>query len=113
MKLTNTKDKFFGGTKMYTPEVEKKVEEGLLATYIAKNPDFEKACSSGNGQLIMSIVDTEMEKNNLYTKGSKKLREMINMLLKGRTKVSTMVGSNVMFLVWNSRMSGIGLAVQK
>ena len=112
MKLTNTKDKFFGGTKMYTPEVEKKVEDRLLATHIAENPEFEKACLAGDGKTIMSIVDLEMEKNDLYTKGSKKLKESIIRMLNGRTKVSTSVGSNVMFLVWNSRMSGIGLAVQ-
>ena len=97
---------------MYTPEVEKKVEDRLLATHITENPDFTKACLAGDGQLIMSIVDNEMEKNNLYTKGSKKLREMINMMLKGKMKVSTTVGTNIMYFVYNSRLSGIGLGVQ-
>lgn len=97
---------------MYTPEVEKKVEDRLLATHVANNAEFEKACLAGDGKTIMSIVDAEMEKNDLYTKGSKKLKESIARMLNGRTKVSASVGSNIMFLVWNSRMSGIGLAVQ-
>ena len=112
MKLTNTKDKFFGGTKMYTPEVEKKVENSLLATHITENPEFNNACFAGNGQLIMSIVDNEMEKNDLHTKGAEKLRADIIRMLQGRTKVPMTVGTNIMRFVYNSRLSGIGLGVQ-
>ena len=97
---------------MYTPEVEKKVEDSLLATHITKNPEFNNACYAGDGRLIMSIVDAEMEKHNLYTKGSKKLRADIIRMLQGRTKVSMTVGTNVMRFVYNSRLSGIGLGVQ-
>ena len=84
----------------------------MLATHITDNTEFEGACLSGNGFLIMNIVDHEMEKNNLYTKGSKKLREDIFRMLQGRTQVSKYVGQNVLFFVWNSRLSGIGLAVK-
>jgi hypothetical protein len=96
---------------MYTKKLEAKIEDRLLATHIADNTDFESACLTGNGLLIMDIVDHEMEKNNLYTKGSKKLREDILRMLQGRSRVSSNVGQRVLFFVWNSRLSGIGLAV--
>ena len=96
---------------MYTKKLEAKIEDRLLATHIADNADFESACLTGNGLLIMDIVDHEMEKNNLYTKGSKKLREDILRMLQGRSSVSKYVGQNILFFVWNSRLSGIGLAV--
>ena len=96
---------------MYTPEVEKKVESRLLAAYIADNVNFEKACMSGNSSLIMSIVTDEMEKNNLYTKGSKKLHDDIVRMINGKAKISQSVGSNILFFVWNSRMSGTGYGV--
>lgn len=96
---------------MYTKNLTEKIEDRLLATHIADNTDFEGACLSGNGLLIMDIVDHEMEKNNLYTKGSKKLREDILRMLQGRTSVPKYVGQKVLFFVWNSRLSGIGLAV--
>ena len=97
---------------MYTKKLCEKIEDRLLATHITDNADFEGACLSGNGLLIMDIVDREMEKNNLYTKGSKKLREDILRMLQGRTNVSSAVGQRVLMFVWNSRLSGIGLAVK-
>ena len=97
---------------MYTKELSAKIEDKLLATHIADNPDFEGACLSGNGLLIMDIVAAEMEKNNLYTKGSKKLQDDITRMLQGRAKVPNYVGQNVLMFVWNSRLAGIGLAVK-
>ena len=96
---------------MYTKNLSEKIEDRLLATHVADNAEFENACLSGDGQMIMDIVDHEMEKNDLYTKGSKKLREDILRMLKGQSRVSKYVGQNVLFFVWNSRLSGIGLAV--
>lgn len=96
---------------MYNKKLSEKIEDRLLATHIADNSDFEGACLSGDGRMIMDIVDHEMEKNNLYTKGSKKLREDILRMLQGQTRVSTFVGQRVLMFVWNSRLSGIGLAV--
>ena len=96
---------------MYTPEVEKKVEDRLLATHITLNPEFEPACYAGNGQLIMSIVEAEMEKNDLHTKGAEKLRADILRMLQGRTKVSLTVGLNINKFVWSSRLAGSGYAV--
>ena len=96
---------------MYTKELSAKIEDRLLATHIADNPDFEGACLSGNSQQIMAIVEAEMEKNNLYTKGSKKLRDDIYSKLQGKTIVSKYVGQNILLFVWNSRLSGIGLSV--
>ena len=97
---------------MYTKELQAKIEDRLLATHIADNPEFEGACLSGNSSLIMDIVDREMKKHDLYTKGSKKLRADIVRMLNGKERVSTYVGQNVMMFVWNSRLSGIGLAVK-
>jgi hypothetical protein len=96
---------------MYTKKLEAKIEDRLLATHISDNPDFEGACLSGNGLVIMEIVEAEMKKNNLYTKGSKKLQEDIIRMLQGRSSVSKHVGQNILMFVWNSRLSGIGLAV--
>jgi hypothetical protein len=52
-----------------------------------------------------------MEKNNLYTKGSKKLQADIARMLQGKERVPSYVGQNILMFVWNSRLSGIGLAV--
>ena len=92
-------------------ELSPKIENRLLATHVADNPEFENACLTGDAEKIMSIVDYEMEKNNLHTKGSKKLRNDIFVKTKGQLKVSVNTGKNILFFVWNSRLSGIGLAV--
>ena len=97
---------------MYTKELSEKIEDKLLATHIADNPEFEGACMSGNGLMIMEIIEAEMKKNNLYTKGSKKLQSDIIRMLKGQTRVPTYIGRNILMFVWNSRLSGIGLAVK-
>ena len=52
-----------------------------------------------------------MKKNDLYTNGSKKLKADIIRMLKGQSRVSESVGQNILFFVYNSRLSGIGLAV--
>lgn len=96
---------------MYSPATEKKVEDRLLATHVSNNPNFEPACLSGDGLQIMDIVKAEMEKNKLFTKGSQKLQADILRMLQGRSKVSPSVGQNILMFVWNSRMSGIGYAV--
>lgn len=89
----------------------KKIEDRLLATHVSNNKDFESACLSGNAGQIISIVNAEMQKNNLFTKGSEKLKADILKMLQGKEKVSYTVGANVLYFVWNSRMSGIGLGV--
>ena len=96
---------------MYTKNLSEKIEDRLLATHIADNVGFTDACMSGNGLLIMDIVEAEMEKNNLYTKGSEKLKNDILRMLHGRAKVSSYVGQNILMFVWNSRLNGIGLGV--
>lgn len=97
---------------MYTKKLEAKIEDRLLATHVADNPNFEAACTSGNGAMIMEIVAAEMEKNNLYTKGAKKLQADIVRMLQGKEVVSKYIGQNILMFVWNSRLSGIGLAVK-
>ena len=89
-----------------------KIENRLLATHISSNKDFESACMIGDAAKIRSIVEAEMEKNNLYTKGSKKLQADISNMLQGKDKVPAWQGQNVLMFVWNSRLSGIGLAVK-
>jgi hypothetical protein len=98
---------------MYTKEVEKKVEDRLLATHLSTNPDFEPACYAGDGQKIMSIIETEMSKNNLFTKGSMKLKADIIRMLQGRTKVSYYVGQEIVKFVWYARLAGSGNPVIK
>ena len=96
---------------MYTKNLSEKIEDRLLATHIADNPDFEEACFSGNAAQIMAIVEAEMEKNHLYTAGSKKLQTDILRMLSGKDRVPAYVGQNILMFVWNSRLSGIGLVV--
>jgi hypothetical protein len=52
-----------------------------------------------------------MENNKLFTTGSKKLRDDIFRMTQGKDKVSTQVGSRIMYFVWNARLSGTGFAV--
>jgi len=98
---------------MYGKETEKKIEERLLATHISANTEFEKACYAGDSQKIMSIVETEMEKNNLFTKGSQKLKTDILNMLQGKIKVPSWQGQQILMFVWNSRLAGCGYAVTK
>lgn len=97
---------------MYTKNLSEKIEDRLLATHVSDNPEFENACLSGNGFQIMEIVEAEMKKNNLYTKGSKKLQADIIRMLEGKSTVSKYIGQNVLFFVYNSRLAGIGLAIK-
>lgn len=83
-----------------------KVEDCLLATHIADNPNFETACATNDKETIMAIVNHEMEEHDLHTKGSQKLREDIFRML--NRKKSCM---DVLYFVWNSRLSGTGYAV--
>lgn len=89
----------------------KNIEDRLLATHISNNSEFEDACNSGESLRILAIVEAEMEEHKLFTPGAKKLRADILRMLQGRYKVSTYVGQNILMFVWNSRLSGIGLAV--
>ena len=96
---------------MYTKNLCDKIEDQLLATHISENPDFEGACMSGDGLMIMDIIESEMKKNDLYTKGSKKLQADIIRMLQGQSRVSTQIGQRVLFFVYNSRLAGTGFAV--
>jgi hypothetical protein len=87
------------------------VEDRLLATYISNNPSFEEACLSGNVSKILQIANQEMEINHLHTPGAIKLYNDIRALTKGKIQVSPKVGENILFFVWNSRLSGTGFAV--
>ena len=88
-----------------------KNENRLLATHISNNSEFESACLTGDAEKIRNIVLEEMDKAKLHTKGSNKLRDDIFKMLQGKDKVSTYIGNNVLAFVWNSRLSGTGLAV--
>lgn len=98
---------------MYTKEVEKKVEDRLLATHLTENEVFKKACFAGDGQQMMTIIETEMNKNNLFTKGSMKLKADIIRMLQGRTSVPSYIGQNILRFVYNARLSGTGHGVLK
>jgi hypothetical protein len=83
-----------------------KIEDQLLATHISNNPDFEAACLTGDADKIIQIVNTEMEKNNLHTKGSNKLKSDIIRMLNAKKHFA-----QILMFVWNSRLSGTGNAV--
>lgn len=86
-------------------------EDSLLATHIAANPEFEEACMNGDGAKIMSIVNFEMEDNEMFTPGAEKLRADIQRMTKGKDKIPVIVGQNILFFVWNSQLAGTGHAV--
>lgn len=88
-----------------------KIEDKLLATHVSENQEFEIACLTGDATKIMCIIDFEIEKHDLHTKGAKKLHDDVFRMTRGQSKVSAKIGENILFFVWNSRMSGIGLAV--
>lgn len=83
-----------------------KIEDQLLATHISNNPDFEAACLTGDADKIIQIVNTEMAKNNLHTKGSNKLKSDIIRMLNAKKHFA-----QILMFVWNSRLSGTGDAV--
>lgn len=91
--------------------VTMKIEDSLLATHISNNKEFESACLSGDATKIMSIINSEMDKHNLFTKGAKKLRDDIFRMTRGKAKIPVHIGQNILFFAWNSRLSGTGLAV--
>lgn len=88
-----------------------KNSDRLLATHIANNKEFENACYAGDSHQIVSIIEAEMQKNKLFTKGSEKLKNDILRMLQGKEKVSYLTGVNILMFVWNSQAKGIGLAV--
>jgi hypothetical protein len=96
---------------MYNKDIETRISDRLLATHIANNADFTTACMTGNADKIRSIVITEMVEHHLYTKGSQKLKADIFRMLHGQEKVTSCVGQHILMFVWNSKLSGIGLAV--
>jgi hypothetical protein len=83
-----------------------KTGDRLLATHISNNPDFETACAVNDKETIMTIVHSEMEKHDLHTAGANKLRDDIFRML-NRKKSCV----DILFFVWNSRLSGTGDAV--
>ena len=89
------------------------IENKLLATHISDNTEFEEACLTGNADKIVSIINYEIETKKLHTPGAVKLRNDILRMLQGQSKVSIGIGKQVLFFVWNSRLSGIGLAVPR
>ena len=83
-----------------------KADDRLLATFICNNPEFETACNSRDGDKLIMIVDAEIEKNKLHTKGAAKLRsDIIRMMMSKKSF------TEIMFFVWNSRLSGTGFGV--
>lgn len=96
---------------MKTKNLSLEIQEQLLATHVATNENFTAACYAGDGAQIMTIVENEMLKHNLFTKGSAKLKADIIRMLQGKAKVSVSVGTRVLEFVWNSQAKGCGLGV--
>ena len=96
---------------MKVKNLSPEIKDYLLATHVANNENFTAACYAGNGAQILEIVEAEMQKNKLFTKGSEKLKADILRLLQGKEKVSVSVGMRVLEFVWNSQAKGVGLGV--
>lgn len=92
-----------------------KNEEHLLSTFIMRNKNFENACMSGDLNAIMNIVNEEAKLKSERdgrpnTKGDKKLVADIQMkIARSYSKINKQLGINIMFLVSNSSLKGIGL----
>lgn len=92
-----------------------KNEEHLLSTFIMRNKNFESACMSGDLNAIMNIVNEEARLKSERdgrpnTKGDKKLIADIQMkIARSYSKINKQLGINIMFLVSNSSLKGIGL----
>lgn len=89
-----------------TEKIIAKIEDRLIATHVSNNVDFEEACMTNNYDRIIQIFDEEMEENNLFTKGAIKLKEEIKLMI-----AKNKPGTDIMFKVWNARMSGTGFGV--
>lgn len=92
----------------YLKEARVATDDKLLATYVVKNPEFETACMSGDATKIMTIIDDEMQKNNMTTPGARKLRDDVFMMTRGNARVPAKIGEHILFFVWNSQLSGTG-----
>lgn len=89
-----------------TEQIAAKIENRLIATHVSNNVDFEEACMTNNYDRIIQIFDEEMEENDLFTKGAIKLKEEVKLMI---TKHKP--GTDILFKVWNARMSGTGFGV--
>jgi hypothetical protein len=85
--------------------------ENLIATHVCNNPEFETACMTGDATKIMSIIDSEMQANNMFTPGAKKFRNDVFYMTRGNARVPKKIGEQILFFAWNCQMSGIGLGV--
>ena len=81
----------------------------ILADKLLSNPEFETACLSGDANKIMAIVDEEMEKNNLFTPGAKKVRFEIMRMIQGRTRLSSRVGQEIYAFAWYAKGQSMGI----
>ena len=86
--------------------VAAKIEDRLIATHVSNTEKFEEACMNNNYELILQIFDEEMKLNNLFTRGTKKLRDEIQLMIYKHKS-----GTEIMFKVWNARLAGTGNAV--
>jgi hypothetical protein len=93
-------------TEAYAPA------DSLIATHVCKNSEFEAACMAGDAAKILAIFDSEMEKNNMYTPGAKKLRADVARMTRGQARVPAKIGENILFFVWNSQAAGTGHPVK-
>ena len=89
-----------------TVKIAAKFDGRLIATHVSNNVDFEEACVNNNYNRILQIFDEEMETNNLSTKGAKKLKDEIQLMIYKHKS-----GTEIMFKVWNARLAGTGNAV--
>jgi hypothetical protein len=89
-----------------TETIAAKIENRLIATHVSDNLDFEEACMNNNYVRIIQIFDEEMEENNLFTKGAIKLKDEIKLMI-----AKNKPGTDIMFKVWNARLSGAGFGV--
>ena len=80
----------------------------LIAKHVCDHPEFESACMTGDATKIMSIIDSEMKKNDLYTPGAQKFRDDVMRMTRGRGKVPAKIGEQILFFAWNAQASALG-----
>lgn len=87
----------------------------ILADKLCNNPEFESACMSGDARKIMAIIDTEMQNNNLFTSGAKKLRGQVLCMTRGRDRIPVRIGEQIFNHIWYAEgaVKGVEKAISK
>jgi hypothetical protein len=96
-----------------TEAVKAAPDECILAFHVMMNPDTNKALESRDAVKLLSIVDQEMEKNNLYTKGANTFRSTIEKMTCGMETVPYAMQRRLAQYIGDSYLKAAGMGMSK